>query len=544
MENLVLTNTQLASTKKALVDGITIASGAKSTATYYHSRNDQIAAIKGAVSKLYNQSKELPLILANQKGSTGKFVHEALLNELQKTHQGGSCNIVNPIDWYDNGLSDKAILGALFNLNENGIPYVLRLFSDLKDSNVNNERTRKIVLGYIWGHSNIEFNVLKYRNKLAKALKHIYGVRKNSILISIAEKYLNSGVYGSQREHDIAQTLIGRYDLNNDLERAFKLFLFLNKRGTSDMYSVNDFPLLSEYYKATVDITSVSLVPEEVLIGLISDKNHPQYGQMWSGKLKKEATKKMLRKNVKVTSVNQQVRQTKSTKKLGVQKTVDLAKATDYMALYKTGFENGFTRELNKAIDELAKKDKIDMFPYGNIGIVLDNSNSMSGHKKESKNTPRAIAMFTSKVLGKSATNKNVVTTEGQTTDLASAFINLMKDEDVNNPYDAVFFLTDGYENMYEGLTNEVVSAFMVETERYLPVFQISPVTGAETGADVRSIGSDIVKMSVNSPKALMGQINARLLEVDTKTWLENQVKLLEDSTVSRYNKNKVEVLN
>jgi len=39
-----------------------------------------------------------------------------------------------------------------------------------------------------------------------------------------------------------------------------------------------------------------------------------------------------------------------------------------------------------------------------------------------------------------------------------------------------------------------------------------------------------------------MPQINAKLLEVDTKRWLENQVSLLEQSNVSRYKKNNVEV--
>lgn len=542
MENLVLTNKQLSTIKKSLVDGLTIASGARSSSTYYHSKDEQVKAIKNAVNGLYNQSKELPLILANQKGSTGKFIQEVLLNELTSTYMGGSCNIINPIDWYDNGLSDKAILGALYNLNENGIPYVLRLFTDLKNNEVNNERTRKIVLGYIWGHPNLEFNVLKYRNKISKVLKHIYGLRNTSILISIAEKYLNTSVFDSEKEHNIINNLVYKFNRNDDITRLLKILLFLFKKGREDMYSSLDFPLLSEYYRACSDITSVNKVPEEVLVGLISDKNHPQHSQLWSTDLKKESTKKMLRTNVKVTSVNQQVRQTKQNKKLGVEKPVNLEKATDFMALYKTGFENGFNDKINLAIDKLAEKNKISNFPYQNVGIIMDVSNSMEGHKRESKNTPKAIGMFTSKVLGKSAINKTVVTAGSQATDLASSFIELMKLENETNSYDAVFFITDGYENAYEGLTNEVVNAFISETERYLPIFQISPVTGAETGANVRELGGEIVKMSVSSPKTLMNQINARLLEVDTKTWLENQVVLLEQLNVSRYKRDNVEV--
>jgi len=539
MKNLVVTNNQLASIKKNLVDGLTIASGAKSTATYYHTRDEQEKAIRSAVVKLYNESKELPLILANQKGSTGKFIQEVLLNEFKSTYTGGACNIVNPQDWYDNDLSDKAILGALYNLNENGIPYVLRLFNDLKKNKVNNDRSRKIVLGYIFGHPNLEFNALKYRNKIAVALEHVYGKRNTSILISIAKDYLTTGVYKNENELQMVNSMVAMFDGGNDVDRALMILLFIFKEGDESMYGVSEFGLLSQYFDAKKDITDISKVPEEVLIGLISNKNHPQYDQLWSTPVKRESTKKLIRTKNEVTSVNQQVRQTKSNAKLGVKKTVNLEKATDYMALYKTGFETGFTSEINDAIDGLAEKKRMNL-PYNNIGIVLDMSESMKGHKQESKNTPKAIAMFTSKVLGKSADSSTKVTTGKAGTDLASAFISLMRKEDETKPYDAVFFLTDGYENVYEGLTNEVVTAFLTETGRYMPIFQVSPITGAETGANVRELGNEIVKMAVNSPSALIGQMQARMLEVDTKQWLLTQLETLESKDVSRYAKNKI----
>ena len=548
MEKLVLTQTQLVSIRKNLIDGMSLAAGARSSATYYHSRGEQNVAIKNAIDKLYNQSKELPLILANQKGSTGKFIQEVLANEFEHGYMGGSLNIVNPIDWYDNGISDKAILGALYNLNENGIPYVLRLFTDLKNRGVNNERTRKIMLGYLWGHPNAEFNALKYRNKISKALKHIYGVRRTSILLSIAEKVIRTHIWQNEKEHNLYTNLIGKFDAVRNETRALKILLFLFKKGDAYMYNglvgtdlPDSLPLLAQYFRAKEDVTDTHYVPEEVLIGLISNKRHPQYEQLWSTKLKKEATKAMFRKNVKVTSVNQQVRQTKSTAKLGVTKSVNLAAATDYMALYKTGYENSFTTEISTAINELAKKKKLKDFPYKSIGVILDRSPSMRGNKKESKNTPRAIADFTSRVLHYSAENMVMERTEGEATDLATSFINVMKRED-DHKYDAIFFITDGYENAYEGLTNEVVTAFMSESGRYIPTFQISPIVGAEMEANVRPLGDEIVKLAINSPQALMPQINGRLLEVDTKRWLENQVSLLEKSTVSRYSKNKVEV--
>lgn len=538
MKKLVLANNKLNVIKQNLIDGLTIASGSKSSATYYHSKNEQLEAIRSRVRSMYDISKELPLIIANQKGVTGKFISEVLLNELKNTQNGGACNIVNPIDWYDNELGDKALLSALNNLNEDsGIPYVLRLFIELKKAKVNNERTRKIILGFIFGQSNLEFYAMKYRNKIAEILKHVYGERKTSIIISIARKMLvmdHIHPIGSEKELNILNNYVLKY-YNGDVKKAMGLILFIFKKTDGINYNADTFPLLNEYFKAKTDVFSVNKVPEEVLIGLVSNKKHPQHDSFWSTDSQKESTKAFIRKNVEVTSVNQQVRQTKSSEKLGVDKKVDLGKTTDYLALYKTGYENGFTTEIDNAIDDLAEKKKINNFHYDNIGVIVDDSNSMSGHKQESKNTPRAIADFTAKVLDKSANKSTVVKTSGEVTDLASAFIEVLKKGD--EEYNAIFILTDGYENSYDGLLNEVVSVWRNETNISIPVFQVSPITSAETGADVRKLGSSLVTMAINNPVAIQPQIDARLLEIDTKRWLENQVNMLENKDVSRVKK-------
>jgi hypothetical protein len=537
MEKLVLTQKMLSSVKLSLVEGLTVASGAKSSATYYHKKEDQMTAVQTQIKSMYKLSKELPLIVANQKGATGLFVSEVLLNEFKNTLKGGACNIVNPLDWYDNGLSDKAVLSALNNLGESGLPYVLRLFVALKNAKVNNERSRKIMLGFIWGQDNLEFYVMKYRNKIAQVLKHIYGKKMTSVLLSIAHKQITypTGI-SSEKEANITNEFILKY-FNGDATKALKLFLFIFKRDNNVTYGAIDFPLLSEYQKAKVDITEIKTVPEEVLLGLVSSIKHPQYHTMWATKLQREATKAMIRKNVEVTSVNQQVRQTKSTAKLGVEKIVDLEKATDFLALYKTGYETGWTDELKLAIGKLAEKKKIQGFFYQNIGIIVDGSNSMTGHKQESKNTPRAIAEFTALVLQNSSKTSVVARTDGEITDLASAFIQLLKDENPSKPYDAIFILTDGYENAYDGLTNEVIGIYLAESGKNTPMFQISPITSAEMGANVRKLGSKVVTMAINNPVALQPQINARLLEIDTKRWLENQVLAIEATPVKRSKK-------
>jgi len=130
-----------------------------------------------------------------------------------------------------------------------------------------------------------------------------------------------------------------------------------------------------------------------------------------------------------------------------------------------------------------------------------------------------------------------LVTTKDEVTDLASSFIELLKGENTVKPYDAIFILTDGYENAYDGLTNEVILIWKTESGRDIPIFQISPITSAEMGANVRKLSESVVTMAINNPTALQPQITARLLEIDTKRWLENQVLALEAAPVKRTKK-------
>ena len=537
MANLVLSESQLVSIRKGLIEGLTIASGSKSSATYYHSKDEQIAAIKKSVHDLYNLSKELPLILANQDGATGKFVSEVLLNELKKGFNGGSCNIVNPIDWYDNNISEKAVLNALYKLGaDNGITYVLRLFMNIKEDKINNKRTRKTILWYIYSQNNIEFYAVKYRNKLSAALKHAYGVQNTLKLLDIAKTYVKSSVYETDEKRKFAYRMYLRYlgGMFDDIT-AFKLLLFIFKKlSKSNKPLKSELPFVYEYYVAKKDITKVKNLPEEVVLGIIADKKHPQYDELWSTEAKRKMAKRIIRENVKVTSVNQQMRQTKSNKNLGVKKTVDTNKVTDYLALYKTGYENGFTTELWDAIDKFAEKKKIKDFPYENIGIVLDVSKSMEGHVVESKNTPKAIANFTAKVLEKSAKRVITAKTDGDFTDLSTAFVKLLKNEDQINNFDAIYIITDGYENMYDGLTNEVIDVYLKESGRYIPIYQISPITGAEVGSNVRKISNDVTTLAINNPSVLKLQMEAKLLESDPKKWLEFRVNEIENKNISR----------
>jgi len=528
MRSLIVPNSMLPSIKEGVIKGLEIASGAKSSSTYYHKREDQIKSVQNAIANLYDISKELPILLALQNGSTGFYVQEAILNELKRTSLKGATNIVDPQDWYDDQIGNKALLKALFNMDTNaGITYVLRTFIQLKERNINNSRARKIALGYVWGHDNLEFVSIKYRNKLKVILRHIYGEKTCSALLKIAKNTISTGyVVEDVKTVSIFNEYLHKYIKEKDPVYLSKILLFIFGKGVDSYYDNEEFPVLSEYFVARTDITAVKHVPEEVLIGIIGNKRHPQHSVMWSTKEKREDTLKVIREQTIVTSANQLQRQTKKNKELGVEKVVDKTKVTDFLALYKTGYENGFDDATLAAIETLAEKRKLSNFPYNKIGIVKDESDSMKGHRTESKNTPKAVASFTELVLTKSSSNAETVKAKGMNTDLASAFIDLVEK---SNEYDAIFVLSDGYENSYDGLLNEVIDGYRKLTESQIPIYHLSPVTGAEVKSKVRSIGDQVSTIAISKPETLMNQINAKLLEQDTKKWLEREFTAIEN---------------
>ncbi len=513
-DGIAISSKQYVAIKNGIIAGLEIASGAKSSATSLHKKEEQIAAVKAQIVNLYSLSKELPLILALQNGVTGYFVQQVLFNELKSGAYSGSVNIVPNQEWYDNDLQDKAIFLILDRLEkDNGLPYVLRLFTELVDNKINNARTKRTILTWLLNHDNIEFVSIKYRNKLQKILTHVWGNKTayaivNNLNIIAPFKLGNEKLFAN----------VTKYILNNvateNIRKAILHIFGVKVKGG----------LYDQYNSAKKDIFASPNIPEEVLIGLLSDQTHPQYLQLWSTEEKRKTTIAKIREFTKATTANTQIRQTKSNEKIGADVEVNVAKVTDFMALYKTGYESGFTNEINTQIINLATKKKLDI-PYKNIGVIIDKSISMRGHKQESKNTPLAIVDFTAKVLELSS-DMCVLATTSQISDLSLQFLQVVENFK-NERLDAIFILSDGYENSYDGLLDEVIDAWMDMTDTHLPIFHVSPITGNETCMKVRKLSNHASTIAINKPESLALQINSKLLESDIKMWLANQLKQL-----------------
>ena len=521
MAKMIVSDASAARIKTAVVSALEVSGSASSKATHYHSADEQKSAVREHMQKLYSVGKELPLIVASLQGARGYYVQEALLNEFEKTMHGGRNSVVSPADWKP--ISNTAIEHCIANLDKNaGTPYVLRMFVDLKERKINNARTRRVVLSWIWGHEALEFISVKYRAKLRTILTHIYGSRTSSDLVRIVKSALagTTNDRGINREHEL---LVEYLPQDREQEYAEKILLYIFGAGEKALYPQGKFRYLSQVYRAHEDVMHSNFVPEEVLVGILSNPEHPQHDDLWATPEKQAETLELLRKEGTVETANQAVRKTKQEKKKGIKRESRVAEATDPIALLKTYYENPDDTTVLNRLAELAEKNKYKDFPYQNIGIVTDRSISMRGHHMQSKNTPRAVAQFTQFVLEVSCQNVMLSPTEtGAEADLAEAFIGCLNGDNL----DAVFILSDGYENSYEGLLNEVISVYN-QMESPLPVYHVSPIGGSEVNAKARNLGSNVASIAATW-KSLPVAIQAGLLEADTRQWLANQVQRLE----------------
>jgi hypothetical protein len=105
-------------------------------------------------------------------------------------------------------------------------------------------------------------------------------------------------------------------------------------------------------------------------------------------------------------------------------------------------------------------------------------------------------------------------------TSLAEGVVELLKD----GP-EAIFILTDGYENTTAGRLNETLR-LVRKVGINIPVFQVSPVMASEAFG-LRRLSDHAIILPVNDPKALPVSMIRGLFELD----LGKAIQVLFDNT-------------
>lgn len=406
-------------------------------------------------------------------------------------------------------------------LSHMSTPRMLKLFGMIKDRRINNNRTRKLILRTLFNSDRLELWVVKYRRKVRVALEHAFGNR-TGIIRSILTK--NDW---TPKEKGILHSNIGKFtsvDCHRD-SRIFECVAFALGLESGLLHVGPTLSLLKAYIAAKTDLGAGKDLPFETLDGIRS-KFHPD-------KTSAEVLEMTKENLTDAQKMNLQAKAEKDNVKVEFDPTKQ-----DAVKLYIYGFERGFTDEIESALLKKATQAARD-FPlsFGRVGVVVDASQSMRGHKTQALR-PFAIGLAirdlirsastecTTKYVGGFANNADgpearlVPRTPGQGTYLAKAILELFKDG-----VEAVFVITDGYENAPSGRASEVIEharKIGIET----PVYQLTPVFAAESAGTRDIFRSEVPSLPVSNPAALGVTLVRGVLETEPIDGIEGLLRM------------------
>lgn len=392
----------------------------------------------------------------------------------------------------------------------------LKLFGKLKEKRVNNARTRRLILQTILEEPNLEWAAVKYRRKMAAALRHAWGTRKTSIIKAILAE-----MEPTRKERAIILASIGKRSLANADAECLSFIL-----GNEGFWAL---PKLHAYAEAKKRFQAGKELPPEVMEGIRSTYH------------KHRSNADVMELTERQATTGQRIAVQRAAKKKGVEVAFDPTKY-DLVRLYVYACEMGFDDVLRQAIRKKARQKEVSLsMRFEHVGIVVDTSHSMMG-SGEQKNRPIATALAIKDVL-KAVSDMHttlyttwtdaiwldtgweddirVLPTPTRETSLAETFLAVMDMEP-----DSVFIISDGYENAPAGRLAEAV-ARVRQMGNDTPVYQLSPVMGAETYG-TRNLANDVPVLPVNQTINIgMGMIKL-MLEQDFVRGLSALIETVE----------------
>ncbi|MHC4955110.1 MAG: VWA domain-containing protein [Planctomycetota bacterium] len=441
-----------------------IAGTAMGRATHYNSRAEQAAAEDAVHAAVFALSRDLYGALGKLPGVTDHTRIRVALR-LLTAPAADDMDVVN------------AVAAKLTP------PRLLRLVAELRRARANSGRVRRFIVRALLGSPKLELWSVKYRRKLRAALTHAWGVRLASILASILEKRERT-----PRERAILRREIERYAVvPAAAARECVAFVFGYERDLQ-------LDMTRRFRDAKSDLAAGRGLPPEVLEG-IRGSHHKATSPNRVLTLARGA----------MTSV-QRMRVQRRAEKAGVEIAFD-PRRIDAVRLYVYAYERGMDDKIESALADKART-VAEAFPVRieHVGILLDASASMAGAREQAMR-PIAAALAMRDVLFAAAVRSSLVVSGGAAdgalvrpqgaTSLARGLVELLRLDP-----DAVFVLTDGYENAPAGRFGETLDAIR-ELGIDTPVYQMSPVFGAEAGGLRDLAPKNALALPVAGPQSL-----------------------------------------
>lgn len=486
-------------------------------ATHYNTREEQQRAEIAAHEAFLRLDRDLYALFLMLPGVTDRSRQMGMKN-LLGTHRNGESLLT--------GDQEREVLQRM--ISELPPQRVLKTFQAFRVGSekegirkANNARTRKLILRTLLSSDRLELWSIKYRSKVAESLTHAWGKRTTSIIRSILAKDV-----WTRKERKIIRATIGRFVPENGsspqqrVRRVYECVSFvLGNRNRMNL------PLFKAFEAAKKDIREGKRLPIEVLEGIRSTfhKDTPKDDVLKIAKDTLTRGQKMaVQKQAKAADIDVQLNP------LGY----------DPVRLYVYAFEMGLTEEISAALDEKAKKAAAG-FPanFNRIGIIVDMSRSMMGNETQ-KLRPAATVLAIRDMLQHTAKEHETVYVGGEDTDkrlvrpsgdtaLSEKLLDLLGLEDA---VDAIFVLSDGYENRAAGRFGEVVHQVR-EIGIRTPIYHLNPVFAAEAGQvkklTVKSeTGDDVPTLPAQNPSSLGISFLRGLLETDPVRGINALVRL------------------
>ncbi len=379
---------------------------------------------------------------------------------------------------------------------------MLNLFNSFSTTKINNARMRKTVLPFILNSNSLEWWSVKYRKKLKNVLIHCWGKRMSSVIEKILWK-----TNKTEKEFSILNQNITKYLVTSNTALVQECIAFVFEALEPTRYVA---PLFKKYYNARHDFKEAEGLPKEVIEG-IRTTFHP--------KVDKAETLKVAEKSMTVKEKRLVQNQAK---KSDVKVEWDPIKQP-LVELFVYGFKMGFDSKVKGAINSKATvAAKALPFNYKYIGILCDDSFSMSGSSDQKLKalainyaTCKMLQQFGSKTITSCVSDRtfNITNKPAGGTNLAKPFVSLLK----HNP-DAIFIVSDGYENAPEGRFNEVLKIAKDKLKIDIPIYHFNPVIAAESKTAAKKLSDDIVVTPVTNPEKMELGLIKTLISTDPKS--------------------------
>ena len=378
---------------------------------------------------------------------------------------------------------------------------MINLFKSFTIDKINNQRTRNTALPFILNYSDLDWWAVKYRRKLRNALSHCWGNKLTHVIKIILGKERKN-----EKDREILIKNVEHYLVKQNHAFIYECLAFILFARTPSQYTNK---LFKSYYEARTDFSKAVGLPKEVIEG-IRGIYHKEVDRATTLKI---AEKSMTTKEKKLVQ-NQ-------AKKAGV-KVEWNPFSQSLVDLFIYGFKMGFTPEIYSAIGAKAKAAATLLpFKYDHVGILCDDSFSMSG-SNDQKLRALAVTYATVQMLRRVAENCTIKTTSGREfivtnspedgTDLASPLIQLLKVKP-----DAIFVVSDGYENAPEGRFGEVLKIVRDRLNDSTPIYHFNPVSAAESKVALKKLSNDIPLTPVSDPEKMGLSLFKTMLSVDPR---------------------------